>query len=104
MAVELIKWFNNHSYALGLLRSQQRLADVTVLILFLPIITRWTSHYLAITRLLHLKRFLRGCVELHYDELVKCAGSQKGAKTRARRILGFVNNNDFWEALERYVE
>lgn len=100
MATELIKWFNNHSYAHGLLRAQQLASNTTALVLFLPVLTRWTSHYLAIRRLLLLKRYLQACVTLHYEALMEAAGKGKPAKARAKRILAYVHNEEFWKALE----
>ena len=73
------------------------------LVLFLPVLTRWTSHYLAIRCLIHLKPFLVACVALNYDALVKCAGARQAARTRAVNILGYVRNEVFWAELEKYA-
>ena len=71
--------------------------------LFLPVLTRWTSHYLAICRLLQLKRFICACVTLHYEDLIMAAGAKKDAKARARQILEYVQDEHFWRELEKYV-
>ncbi|OJA09942.1 hypothetical protein AZE42_14003, partial [Rhizopogon vesiculosus] len=41
----VIKWFNNHSFALGLLNGEQMSMSDKVLALILPIVTCWTSHF-----------------------------------------------------------
>ncbi|THU82318.1 hypothetical protein K435DRAFT_691755, partial [Dendrothele bispora CBS 962.96] len=62
-ALETIKWFLSHSIAVGLLNEQQKKADFPViLMLILPVLTRWTTHYLALDRLLTLKEPLRQLV------------------------------------------
>ena len=53
LALDIIKWFNAHSTALDLLREEQRITPPNqVLSLLLPVSTRWTPHYLSISRLL----------------------------------------------------
>lgn len=66
-------------------------------------LTRWTSHFLAIRRLLLLKPYLQACVAIHHDGLVKCAGTKNGAKTRAESILAYIQNPIFWAELEKYL-
>ncbi|KAL6307080.1 ribonuclease H-like domain-containing protein [Sparassis latifolia] len=100
MALELIKWFNNHSYALGLLRAQQLNSGKVALILILPVLTHWISHFLALDRLLELKRAIRACVDMHYDALVKSAG-KKDAQEKAKQILVYVHMEAFWGGIEK---
>ncbi|KAH8101722.1 ribonuclease H-like domain-containing protein [Cristinia sonorae] len=100
-ATEVIKWFNNHSYALGLLRSQQLLATGKSLVLFLPVLTRWTSHYLAVQRLLALRGFLEACIALHKETLISVAGKTRNAREHATKIIEYVKNPVFWESLEK---
>ncbi|THH15178.1 hypothetical protein EUX98_g9503 [Antrodiella citrinella] len=101
MATEVIKWFNNHGYANGLLRAQQQSINVKILVLILPVATRWTSHYLSIRRLRQLRRFIEACVALHYDDLVESVGKTKKAKDHAKKVLQYVQDGDFWKGLEK---
>ena len=100
MALELIKWFNNHSIALGILKSQQRIAGKTVLVLIFPVLTRWTTHYLATSRLLDLAAFVRAAIDTRYDDLVLAGGRRKDAKEKARQVLGYAQDSEFWKGLE----
>lgn len=100
MALELIKWFNNHSIALGILQSQQKAANKTVLVLIFPVITRWTSHYLAVSRLIDLGPFIRAAIETRYDTLFVAAGKRRDAKDRARRVLSYAQDSRLWKGLE----
>ena len=54
-ALEVVKWFNSHSQALGLLQSVQLHKLGKILALILPVLTRWTSHYLSVRRLIDLE-------------------------------------------------
>jgi hypothetical protein len=47
--VEVIKWFNNHSYCLGKLRDEQLITYEWAWALILPILTRWTSHFCSLS-------------------------------------------------------
>lgn len=102
-ASELIKWFNAHQYAGGLLRKQQVMADKAPLALFLPVLTRWTSHYLSIRRLLDLQRYIEACVAVNYQALVEAAGKTRKAKDHAKKVLAHVRNPEFWNGLNKCV-
>ncbi|KAE9383230.1 hypothetical protein BT96DRAFT_844344, partial [Gymnopus androsaceus JB14] len=56
-ALEVIKWFPNHSIPLGILNNEQQHSgtSATPLILILPVVTQWTSHFLAMDCLLALE-------------------------------------------------
>lgn len=100
-ALDVVKWFNNHSRALGLLRvcMQQRLAKILALVL--PVITRWTSHYLSVRRLLEVERPLR---EVALDPaLIQCAGNKRDAIEKAESIVRTLSRQDFWDNLKRYA-
>lgn len=71
MALELIKWINNHSMALGRLKAQQAMSHTVVLMLILPVLTRWTSHFVAIRRLLVLKDAIQAIVLTSYEFLIQ---------------------------------
>ncbi|KIM50360.1 hypothetical protein SCLCIDRAFT_34376 [Scleroderma citrinum Foug A] len=60
-ATEVIKWFNHHSCALGLLRKEQLGTYQKILALIQPVITHWTCHFLSTRRLLETSGALRSC-------------------------------------------
>lgn len=81
----MIKWFNNHSFALGLLQHEQTTFHLVVLVLILLVLTRWTSHYLAMDRLVILKAgFLRLVAKL-----VSSAGAKAADKAKAHKMICF---------------
>lgn len=102
-ALEVVKWFNNHSRALGILRDSQHQLGIVPLALILPVLTRWTSHYLCVRRLLQLelafKRMLAGTSD---SELISCAGQKAEPKQKAREILDILKQYDFWYKLDMY--
>ncbi|KIM35265.1 hypothetical protein M413DRAFT_79560, partial [Hebeloma cylindrosporum] len=101
-AVEVIKWFNNHGAALALLRQEQILTFAgSFWALVLPIITRWTAYYLAVTRVLKLKQPLQLCWTRNEDRLITCAGTKEELKEKAREIQRIVNDHSFWYRLAR---
>jgi hypothetical protein len=84
LGLDVVKWFNNHSAALDLLRKEQVFTyEGKYFALLLPIVTRWTAHYLSVTRLLKVKDALKSCVSRKEDALVVCAGSKQEAKQKA---------------------
>ncbi|KAF8989434.1 hypothetical protein BDQ17DRAFT_1477629, partial [Cyathus striatus] len=102
-ALEVCKWFNNHSRALGILRQQQSnsCSSSKPATLILPVLTRWTSHYLSVSRLLDLETTLRQMILDHqvYENLLSCAGTRADAKERAADILCIIESADFWNEL-----
>lgn len=103
MALELIKWINNHLFALGQLRAHQELQRRIALILVLPVLTRWTTHLLAMQRLLALRPFIEAMVASSRKLLVDSAGKTKEARQKAETVLSYVGDKDFWAGIERYV-
>ncbi|KAF5350331.1 hypothetical protein D9758_012821 [Tetrapyrgos nigripes] len=86
-ALGLVKWFNNHSFALRLL------------VLILPVLTRWTSHYLALHQLTKLKTaFL--CMVASDAICTSLIDSVGPDKTKAKKMIQLVKNNGFWVKVE----
>lgn len=100
LSLEVIKWFNGHDGALGLLRTEQKLTfNGKFYALILPVVTRWTAHYLLTTRLLKLKGAIKSCCSRHEDALLICAGREHKAVNKAQSILDMVGNDKFWADL-----
>ncbi|KAJ7226590.1 hypothetical protein C8J57DRAFT_1033821, partial [Mycena rebaudengoi] len=90
--LEMVKWFTNHSRALGLLKHQQTLTERfketgCLLVLIFPVITHWIFHFLAACRLLMLLAPMRTLYIHDYDTLIQCAGSKRDARENAREVL-----------------
>jgi hypothetical protein len=102
-AVEVVKWFNNHSRALGLLRQEQVITYHKVLALILPVITRWTAHYLSSRRLLEVSTAIRACGLRHKETLLLCAGPKAEARAKATSVIAITQDNVFWTRLAKYV-
>ena len=97
MAVEVIKWFNNHSCALGLLWKEQLVTYSKVLALIHPVITRWTCHFLSSWRLLETDCALCSCCIKEEKQLMACTGDWQQDKAKAREIIKTVLNTQFWD-------
>ncbi|KAJ7170282.1 ribonuclease H-like domain-containing protein [Mycena crocata] len=100
----VVKWFTNHSRALGLLKAQQKETDCftethRILTLIFLVISRWIFHFLTCRRLLTLAPPMRTLYLQQEETLIECAGSKWDAKERARRILAPVENPQFWKNL-----
>jgi hypothetical protein len=112
-AQRVIKWFTHHSRALGILREVQeqrhqreleaaRVAGqeahgrFVALSLISAVITRWTSHYLACTRLLQLRTDFRVISLTRRAELLTLAGQKREQKEEAEEILAIIDSDDFW--------
>ncbi|KZT64568.1 hypothetical protein DAEQUDRAFT_678347, partial [Daedalea quercina L-15889] len=101
IALEVTKWFNNHTRALGMLKDSmvQKLGKAICLIL--PVITRWTSHYLVVQRLIDVELAFRHLLVDHEEDLLLCAGDKEEAKQKALDIIGKVKNYTFFTKLKR---
>jgi hypothetical protein len=98
-ALAVIVWFNGHGAALALLNDEQCYTYGDSWALILPVITRWTAHYLSISRLLKVKTAVRSCSIRHETTLLECAGRKAEVKEAARQILATVSDNQFWDDL-----
>lgn len=113
-ASELINWWNNHSRALALfLQEQKTRTPGSALALIRAIVTRWTSHQMALQRLLRVKKSLQSCVVHNREDLLAAGGvsstepNSDGSGTRnvgkqktqekTRRILARSEDNEFYE-------
>jgi len=66
LALDVVKWFNNHGQALDKLQIKQKLTyDGKSWALILPVITRWTAHHLSLTCLLKVEAALMTCCSHH---------------------------------------
>ncbi|KAF8325290.1 uncharacterized protein EI90DRAFT_2932701, partial [Cantharellus anzutake] len=100
-ANDVINWFNNHSIALHLLYAEQcRTAD-RARALIRPCITQWTSHIMAIGRLIQLEIPFKTIAVRSRKELEMAAGTQRDTITKAQQILAIIQDEHFWDDLKQ---
>lgn len=100
-ALEAVKWFNSHSLALGLLRPFMLQKLGKTLVLILPVLTRWTSRYLCVARLLQLKQPILMLIADSPTELARAAGQCSDAIAKAKLVIQKLSQPVFWENLQR---
>ena len=87
-ALEVIKWFNNHSHALGILWDIQCQLLGQPLSLILLVLTWWTSHFLSVHCLLQLEQaFKQMLAKVPENDLITCARSRVEMKRKAHQVL-----------------
>src|SRR6266545_3861854 len=95
-ALVVIKWMNNHSRALGLFRQEQLYMHQKILALILPVITRWTAHYLSLRRLLTVEKVLKVAWLKHSETMIASAGPKSEDKAKAIEVQEIINDLQFW--------
>lgn len=99
-ANKVVKWFQNHSYAHGLLRVCQQEEYGAILALISVVDTRWTAYFCASARLLEIMKALLICVTRHDSKLIESAGPvNSGAQKAAGEVISLIKNPRFWEKL-----
>ena len=95
-ALVVIKWMNNHSRALGLFCQEQFYTYQKILALILPVITRWTAHYLSLRRLLTVKKVLKVAWLKHSETMIASTGPKSEDKAKVIAVQEIVNDSQFW--------
>ncbi|KAF8883953.1 hypothetical protein BD779DRAFT_1443490, partial [Infundibulicybe gibba] len=105
MAGDLIAWLRSKTQILGLMRDIQVAINATdeatnhqVLTVIRPVLTRWTSHYLAYKRILELRWVLETLPRNQRRLTTGNAQAQKKGNT----MITIIKNPLFWYALARY--
>ena len=99
-ALDVVKWFNSHGQVLDKLRIEEIITyDGKSWALILPVITRWTAHYLSLTRLLKVEAALTTCCS-HHKPLLLGLGKNE---TEAAEVLCTVADAGFWADVCMYV-
>ena len=104
-AIEVVKWFNNHSFCLGLLNEEQMTTYKKIWALILLVITRWTSiaNFCALSRLLQVNKAIKVTATRNRDELIEYVGGDAKKVAKAERVLNQVVDNSWWKELTMYV-
>lgn len=102
-AIKVVKWFNNHSWCLGKLGKEQMMTYKKVWALILPVISRWTSHFCSLLRLLQLNKALNLTATRHREEFLDYVGHDAKKLRKANDVLDHVVDNNWWKELAMYV-
>jgi hypothetical protein len=102
-AIEIVKWFNNHSFCLGLLNEEQMTTYKKIWALILPVITRWTSNFCAVSRLLQVNKAIKVTATRNRDELIEYVGGDANKVAKAERVLDRVVDDSWWKELAMCV-
>jgi hypothetical protein len=100
-ALQVVKWMNNHSRALGLFCREQLQTFNKTLSLILPVITRWTAHYLSLRRLLEVEIPLKSSWMKYGQEMIGCAGPKADVRQKAHDIMAIVEDPQFWKSVKK---
>ncbi|KAG5640471.1 hypothetical protein DXG03_008547 [Asterophora parasitica] len=99
--IEVIKWFNNHSQALGMLKDVQQMKFAKILCLVLPVLTCWTSHYLSVCHLIAIEIAFKQLLLDSRNTVLLCAGEKADAKGKAQEVINILEGYYFWSDLRR---
>jgi hypothetical protein len=100
-ALLVVKWMNNHSRALGLFRREQRQTFNKVLSLILPVITRWTAHYLSLCWLLEVEIPLKSSWMKYGQDMIECTGPKADVQQKACDIRVIIKDSQFWKLVKK---
>ena len=79
-AIEVVKWFINHSYAYGLLQKEQKDIYSKAWALIIPVITRWTAYFCALARMLKIHNALMVTSVKHYNVIMETVSKKAKAQ------------------------
>ena len=65
------------------------------------VLTRWTSIYQSLERLIQCSKPLRACALSRSDELLDAAGIDTKSRRTAKKVLDILNNPIFWKNIAR---
>jgi hypothetical protein len=102
-AIEVVKWFNNHSFCLAHLNKEQMTTYQKNWALILPVITRWTSNFCALARLLQVNKAIKVTATRNREEFIDYVGSDASKVAKAERVLDRMVNDNWWKELAMYV-
>jgi hypothetical protein len=102
-ALVVIKWMNNHSRALGIFRREQLQTFNKILSLILPVITRWTAHYLSLRRLLEVEVPMKASWMKYSQQMIECAGPRPDVRQKACKVQAIVEDPQFWRWVKKWV-
>ncbi|KAF7368096.1 DUF659 domain-containing protein [Mycena sanguinolenta] len=110
-ATDLIYWIIGHDRVRKIFDDAQYTKNLKVMVYLIANVTRWTTHYLAFQRLLHLKTAIRYAAFVYRDEIIAAqVGAKKNRKAidkmtdAATKQLDMIENTEFWASLQTLVD
>ncbi|KAJ7237891.1 ribonuclease H-like domain-containing protein [Mycena haematopus] len=110
-ATDLIHWIIGHDRVRKIFDDAQFEKNFKIVAYLLANLTRWTTHYLAFQRLLHLKTPLRYAAFLYRNEIIAAqVGAEKNRKAvdkmadAATAQIDLIESNEFWTSLQTVVD
>ena len=105
-AAKLIEWLRSKTYVLALLRNVQLhiRPNHPPLSIIRAVLTRWTAHYLAYSRLLSVRSALETLIA--EDEVLaesQIITGDRVARERSTAMVSIVGDSSFWYGLARSV-
>ncbi|KAK7027516.1 hypothetical protein VNI00_015149 [Paramarasmius palmivorus] len=109
-AVGFIGWINNHDKVREIFDNEQRERTGKVLQCIFANLTRWTTHFLAFSRLLELQEPFQAAALFHRERVITAqVGAEKNKKKRkkleedAKEHLGIAESRGYWDSLQLVV-
>ena len=100
MCLSVVLWFDNHSIAMTLLRAEQSKQNRPELGFVKPVVTRWSTSYHCMDRLLKQKADLQALAAYKSDELIAAGGPRAENKAKSRRIIETISSPATWHRVE----
>jgi hypothetical protein len=69
----------------------------------LPVITRWTAHYLSLSRLLAVEVPMKASWMKYGQQMIDCAGPKADVQEKVHEIQAIVKDPQFWKWVKKYV-
>lgn len=66
-----------------------------------PVLTRWTSHYHSLKRLIELKDAIKYLVADPTDQTI--TGSDRRSREKANAMTVIIRSEDFWKSIAEYA-
>jgi hypothetical protein len=71
------------------------------LVLILPVITRWTAHYLSLRRLLTVEKPLKVAWLKHGEIMIASVGPKRDDQAKAIVVQEIINDPQFWYRVKK---
>jgi hypothetical protein len=99
-ALNIVNWWNNHSFANAHLKTKQLALYGKTIALTTPAETRWASHGKTYASLLKSSQALKALTVEMNAELLERSGNRTSDKQKALHVLGLIDDRAFWSQLQ----
>ena len=96
----LVRFFRSHDQVMAMLQREMELTGQKVVMLLRPVLTRWTSHFVACRRLNKVKKAMRALVIRRREEIVEAVSKSRGKGNNGiNETLIIIKDDVFWAHL-----